>query len=69
MVENNKRDSWANPAPAGLVALAVSCFCFFALFNERVTENAAALLGWWLLGGFVIQLIVGMHNYGVKFGV
>ena len=60
MVENNKQDSWANPAPAGLVALAVSCFCFFALFTERVTENATPLLGWWLLGGFVIQLIVGI---------
>ncbi|TDL69362.1 hypothetical protein E2R58_09380 [Paenibacillus amylolyticus] len=53
-------NSWADPAPAGLVALAVSCFCFFALFTERVTGNAAPLLGWWLLGGFVIQLIVGI---------
>ncbi|MBY9078351.1 GPR1/FUN34/YaaH family transporter [Paenibacillus sp. HN-1] len=60
METKSHHHSWANPAPAGLVALAVSCFCFFALFTGRVTDQAAPLLGWWLLGGFVVQLVVGI---------
>ncbi|MDD2483967.1 MAG: GPR1/FUN34/YaaH family transporter [Eubacteriales bacterium] len=51
---------WANPTPAGLVALAVACVCFFALLTGRVGVGAMPLLGCWLLGGFVIQLCVGL---------
>jgi len=51
---------WANPTPAGLVALAVACVCFFALLSGRVGVGAMPLLGCWLLGGFVIQVIVGL---------
>lgn len=52
---------WANPAPAGLVALAVACFCFYALLSGTVkTPGALPLLGCWLIGGFVVQVIVGL---------
>jgi len=51
---------WANPTPAGLVALAVACFCFFGIFNGFVKPSAMPLIGCWLMGGFVIQLIVGL---------
>jgi succinate-acetate transporter protein len=51
---------WANPTPAGLVALAVACFCFFAMFNGFVEASAMPLIGCWLLGGFVIQFVVGL---------
>ena len=51
---------WANPTPAGLVALAVACFCFFALLNGFVGQSAMPLIGCWLIGGFVIQFVVGL---------
>jgi succinate-acetate transporter protein len=51
---------WENPTPAGLVALAVACACFFALLTGRVEPAAMPLIGCWLLGGFVIQLVVGL---------
>lgn len=51
---------WANPTPAGLVALSVACFCFFGLLNGFVQPSAMPLVGCWLIGGFVVQLIVGL---------
>ncbi len=51
---------WSNPTPAGLVALSVACFCFFALLNGNVEKSAMPLVGCWLIGGFVVQLIVGL---------
>ncbi|MDR2018348.1 MAG: hypothetical protein LBQ00_05705 [Syntrophobacterales bacterium] len=51
---------WANPTPAGLVALAVACFAFFALLNGYVEKSAMPLIGCWLLGGFVIQIVVAL---------
>ncbi|MDL2287770.1 GPR1/FUN34/YaaH family transporter [Oscillospiraceae bacterium OttesenSCG-928-F05] len=51
---------WANPTPAGLVALAVACFGFFATLSGVVDPAAAPLLGIWLLGGFVVQITVGL---------
>jgi len=53
-------EEWSNPTPAGLVALAVACICFFALLNGFVQPSAMKLAGCWLIGGFVIQLIVGL---------
>jgi len=52
--------AWSNPTPAGLVALAVACACFFALLTGRVSAHAIPLVGCWLLGGFVIQLVVAL---------
>ncbi|MCL1807434.1 MAG: hypothetical protein FWG31_07005 [Oscillospiraceae bacterium] len=51
---------WSNPTPAGLVALSVACFCFFALLNGFVDPSAMKLVGCWLIGGFVVQCIVGL---------
>lgn len=55
-----EKNTWANPTPAGLVALAVACFCFFALLTGRVDASALPLLGCWLLGGFVVQMVVAI---------
>ena len=51
---------WANPTPAGLVALAVACFCFFGLLGGFVQPSAMPLIGCWLIGGFAVQLVVGL---------
>ena len=51
---------WANPTPAGLAALAVACICFFAMLTGGVGTDALPLIGCWLLGGFVVQLTVGL---------
>lgn len=51
---------WANPGPAGLVALAMACFTFFALFTGKIEGSALPLLGIWLIGGFVVQVIVAV---------
>jgi len=51
---------WSNPTAAGLVALAAVCFCFFALLNGHVEKSALPLIGCWLIGGFVVQIIVGI---------
>lgn len=56
---SNHRD-WSNPTPAGLVALAVACFCFFALLSGRIEASAMPLMGCWLLGGFFVQMTVGI---------
>ena len=55
-----KTKEWANPTPAGLVALAVACFCFFALLNKFVEPSAMPLIGCWLIGGFIVQVIVAL---------
>ncbi len=57
---SNNNGGWANPAPAGLVALGVACFIFFALLSGKVTAGAMPLMGCWLIGGFVVQLAVGI---------
>jgi len=51
---------WANPAPAGLVALGVACFTFFYLLTCPKAIAVAPLLACWLLGGFVIQFVVAI---------
>jgi len=51
---------WSNPSPAGLVAYAVACYCFFAVFTGKVDAPALPLLGCWLVGGFTIQIVVGI---------
>ncbi|WP_078060413.1 acetate uptake transporter family protein [Desulfotomaculum copahuensis] len=55
-----KGHDWANPGPAGLVALAMACFVFYALLTGKVTAGVSPLMGIWLLGGFVVQLCVGL---------
>jgi succinate-acetate transporter protein len=58
--QKNEIKEWSNPTPAGLVALAIACFCFFAILTGKVTHEAMPLLGCWLLGGFVVQFVVAL---------
>lgn len=51
---------WANPGPAGLTALAVACFTFYAVLCGKVPGSALPFLACWLMGGFVVQLVVGI---------
>lgn len=60
--KNEKKSTWSNPTPAGLVALAVACFCFCAMLGGHVTRQALPLIGAFLLGGFVIQIIVALYD-------
>lgn len=58
---SNKEHGWANPLPAGLVALAVVCFMYYALMLGKVNAGKASILiGLWMIGGFVVQVIVGV---------
>ncbi len=50
----------ANPAPAGLVALAIAAFGFWAVLTGRVEHGATPYLACWLLGGFVVQFTVAV---------
>jgi succinate-acetate transporter protein len=63
---NVQTPQWANPTPAGLVALAVACACFFAHLNGLVDKSAMPLMGCWLLGGFVVQFVVGLLDLKSK---
>ena len=53
---------WSNPTAAGLVALAAVCFCFFAMLDGHLVKSSGTLLvlGGWLIGGFVVQFVVGI---------
>ncbi|MDD3879245.1 MAG: GPR1/FUN34/YaaH family transporter [Syntrophomonas sp.] len=51
---------WANPAPAGLVALAIACFVFYAVLSGTVDHSCIPLMGIWLLGGFFVQFTVAI---------
>lgn len=55
-----EKQDWANPTPAGLVALAVVCVCFFASYMKLISLDALPLLGCWMIGGFVIQFTVSI---------
>lgn len=61
----NNQKEWSNPSAAGLVALAVACYIFFALLSGRLGTkpgelNALPLIAGWLFGGFVIQFITAL---------
>lgn len=61
----------ADPAPAGLVAFAMACFTFFGIYSGLVKGPMAyPLLACWLLGGFVVQLVVakGELEHGKMLG-
>lgn len=48
----------ASPGPAGLVAFAVACYTFFGVFIGFVPPAGLPMLSAWLMGGFVVQIIV-----------
>ena len=56
----NEKHGWANPSPAGLVALAVACLTFSALFGGKISPGGLGLMGCWLFGGFIIQIVVAV---------
>jgi len=51
---------WSNPTAAGLVALAVACFCFYGLLTGLIDnkQESMMLIGCWLIGGFAVQIVV-----------
>jgi len=52
---------WANPMPAGLTALAIAVFIFYAVLTGKVSPaEARPIAGMWLIGGFFVQVIVGV---------
>lgn len=55
-----QQHSFANPAPAGLGALAMACFTFYAMFTGKVSHDALPLLACWLVGGAICQLTCGI---------
>jgi succinate-acetate transporter protein len=57
---------FANPMPAGLGALAMACYGFFAVLSGNVSHDAAPLLAIWLLGGFFVQLVVAIIEFRDK---
>jgi len=50
---------FANVAPAGLIALAMACWAFWAMYTGRVTGDAAPALAAWMIGGGLVQYAVG----------
>jgi succinate-acetate transporter protein len=57
---SQQEHSFANPGPAGLGALAIACFLFFALLTGRVEHASAPILGCWLVGGAICQIAAGL---------
>ena len=55
----------ANPAPAGLVALAVACFTFCAALRGKITVDAYMQMGIWLLAGWLVQSFVAKGEYSL----
>ncbi|MCF0137973.1 MAG: hypothetical protein HUJ66_06395 [Oscillospiraceae bacterium] len=60
----------ASPTPGGLVAFAVACYTFVGVFSGLVGAEGLFLLGAWLLGGFVVQIVVCSKeiDHGVQLG-
>lgn len=48
----------ASPGPGGLVAFAVACYTFFGVFMGLVPYEGLPMLSAWLMGGFVVQILV-----------
>lgn len=59
-MSSSEHGGWASPGPAGLTALAVACFTYFAVLTGKVPGTVAPMLACWLMGGFVVQLLVGI---------
>jgi hypothetical protein len=51
---------WANPAPAGLVALALAVMLFYAMLQGLIDSSSNVYIGFWLLGGFIVQGVCGL---------
>jgi len=60
LVSGDNSSGWANPAPAGIIALGFAVMMFYALLTGKVPSESHMLAGLWLLGAFVIQTTVGL---------
>lgn len=60
-MSNEANSSWANPMPAGLTALTIAVFIFYAMFTGKVNMGLSyGIAGIWLIGGFFVQIVVGV---------
>jgi len=66
MSTSGSAPEFANPMPAGLVALAMVCFGLFAMYSGQVSHAAIPILAVWLFGGFVIQFVVALIEFKEK---
>jgi Predicted membrane protein len=57
---SGEEHGWANPAPAGLIAVAIATILFYASLTGKFTGAASFYIGLWLIGGFVVQLVVAL---------
>jgi len=57
---SQQEHSFASPAPAGLGALSIACFIFYAILTGKVSHAAAPVAACWLVGGAICQLIAGL---------
>ena len=58
---SGEQSNWANPMPAGLTALTVAVFIFYAMFTGKVDMGLSyGIAGIWLIGGFFVQIVVGI---------
>lgn len=58
MADNSK--GWADSDAAGAMALSIAVFGFFAVLTGRVEGSGIILLSMWLIGGFVVHIVVGI---------
>jgi hypothetical protein len=59
-MSNQQESGWANPMPAGLIALSIAVFIFYAMFTGKVGHEALPIGGIWLICGFFVQVLVGI---------
>lgn len=58
---STNENGWANPLPAGLISLSVAVFIFYAMLSGKVSApGCLPIMGFWLLGAFVVQLAVAI---------
>lgn len=57
---SGNNNGWANPAPAGLIAVGIATILFYALLSGKIDHSAAPYIGIWLLGGFLVQFPVAL---------
>ncbi|HWQ74849.1 MAG TPA: hypothetical protein VN441_06010 [Syntrophomonas sp.] len=58
---STKENGWANPLPAGLIALSVAVFIFYAMLSGQVeAPGCLPIMGFWLLGAFIVQFTVAI---------
>lgn len=57
---SEEKNCFSNPGPQALIALAISCFIFFAILTGKVGVDSYLVVAAWLFGGFVCQFTAGI---------